>query len=76
MKSYLLLLELGHAGWDLSGYGGFVRLSFAQTSRGERSITITVSTTNDLLRLMYLPIKAFAATVLKFSNDMSSPSFM
>ena len=71
MKSYLLLLELGHAGWDFSGYGWFVRLSLARPSREERSITITVSTKNDLLRLIYLPIKAFATTVLKFSNDMS-----
>ena len=71
MKSYLLLLELGHAGWDFSGYGWFVRLSLARPSREERSVTITVSTKNDLLRLMHLPIKAFATTVLKFSNDMS-----
>ena len=31
---------------------------------------------NDLLRLLYLPIKAFTTTILKFSNDMSSPSFI
>ena len=30
----------------------------------------------DPLWLLYLPIKAFATTILKFSSDMSSPSFM
>ena len=31
---------------------------------------------NDLLRLLYLPTKPFATTILKFSNDISSTSFM
>ena len=31
---------------------------------------------NNLLHLLYLPIKAFARTILKSSNDMSLPSFM
>ena len=31
---------------------------------------------NDLLQLLYLPIKAFETTILKYSNDMSSPRFI
>ena len=31
---------------------------------------------NDLLQLLYLPIKTFETTILKYSNDMSSPRFM
>ena len=41
MTSYSLLLELGHAGWDFSGHGWFMRLSLAQPSSGERYIAIT-----------------------------------
>ena len=41
MTSYSLLLELRHAGWDFSGHVWFMRLSLAQPSSGEQSITIT-----------------------------------
>ena len=48
MTSHLLLLELGQVGWDFSGHGWFMRILFARPSCGKRSITVTVSTNQNV----------------------------
>ena len=44
LASHLLLLELGHVGWNCSGHGCLVIFLLAWSTCGERSLTITVST--------------------------------
>ena len=52
-------------GLGVSRYWWFMRFLFAWPTGVEQSLTITVSAN-----------KAFASTILKFSNDMSLPSFV
>ena len=49
MRSHTLLLELGHADWDFSGPGCFMRFLLAWPTGGEQSLTITVSTNQSFL---------------------------
>ena len=59
MESDSFLLELAHVGWDFFEYEWFMRL-------------LVLLVENDLSRLLYLPIKAFATTILKFNNDTTA----
>ena len=43
MTSHSLLLELGHAVWDFSGHGWFMRFSPARPSSGEQTITVSTN---------------------------------
>ena len=44
LASHFLFLELGHVGWNCSGYGCFMSFLLAQSTCGQQSLTITVST--------------------------------